>query len=79
MVRCASLFSQLIALFNRRQVYQLVIEHRARMLFQRIQLLGTALGIISWRCCFANWLRPKASERYVADWPAPLESYGTWE
>jgi hypothetical protein len=29
MIRCASLFSQLIALFNRRQFYQLVIEHRA--------------------------------------------------
>jgi hypothetical protein len=29
MVRCASLFSQLIALFSRRQFYQLVINHRA--------------------------------------------------
>lgn len=29
MVRCASLFSQLIALFNRNQFYQLVIKHKA--------------------------------------------------
>ena len=29
MVRCASLFSQLIAFFNRRKFYELVLEHSA--------------------------------------------------
>jgi hypothetical protein len=29
MVRCASLFSQVVGLFNRREFYQLVIEHGA--------------------------------------------------
>ena len=29
MVRCASLFSQLVSVFNRRQFYQLVVKHRS--------------------------------------------------
>ena len=29
MVRCASLFSQVVGLFSRREFYQLVIKHRA--------------------------------------------------
>jgi len=30
MVRCASLFSQLLGLFNRRKFYELVLEHNAK-------------------------------------------------
>ena len=31
MVRCASLFSQLVALFSRREFYRLVVKHRAEL------------------------------------------------
>jgi hypothetical protein len=35
MVRCASLFSQLVALFSRVQFYQLVVKHVAERYYKR--------------------------------------------
>jgi len=64
MIRHASLFSQLIALFNRHQFYSLVVQHKAERY---------AKGFNSWDqfvpCCSVNLLKQKASEKYAAALP----------
>ena len=69
MVSCASLFSQLVSVFNRRQFYQLVVKHRSERYSK---------GYSSWdhfvSMLFCQLAQAKASERYVEDLRAPWEN-----
>jgi hypothetical protein len=69
MVRFANLISQLVAVFNKDLFHHLVNGIAS----------DSALGIILWPCSSANWLRPRAFERFVVAWPPPWENRGTWE
>lgn len=60
MVRCASLFSQMVALFNRLQFYHLVVEHRAERYSK-----GHSSGDHFVAMFFANSPTPKACETSV--------------
>ena len=60
MVLCASLFSQLVALFSKSQFYHLVKEHRAERYCK-----GFGSWDHLWPCYSVNWLRPRAYERFV--------------
>jgi len=44
MVRHASLFSQLVSLFNRQRFYELVYRHRSERYAKRVQFLGSICG-----------------------------------
>ena len=49
MVRHASLFSQLVALFNRQRFYELVYRHSSERYAK-----DSVPGINLWPCCFVN-------------------------
>jgi len=69
MVGCASVFSQLIAIFSRRQFHELVVKHRAERYARK-----STPGIISWPFCSAKWLKPRACERFAEDWLSAWET-----
>ena len=68
MVRHTRLFSQIVGFFDRNQFARLVSEHSA----EKTQKASNA-GIILIPCCFVSWLKPKASAKYPAVWPLPME------
>jgi len=62
MVRHENLFSQLIALFDRKIFYELVYRHQSERYAKRFGSLGHFISMLF------QVVQPKASERSVAVW-----------